>query len=155
MGAYGTSGSAPNETFPFELGLAAARDLWSMADEVQAADGRISSAKERAIIDFLGPKLSVFLDRRSVDATTAQQAFETLRGTADQIAAAWARARGNQDRINHARWVAAQKADDNILERGFQALFGETDYGPEPDDPPPPSGPRFEPTRAPIHPEYE
>jgi len=156
VGAYGTGGaSSANVAFPLELGLSAARDLWTMADEVVSASSGIGTKASEAVVDWTGPKQAVFLDRRVADSSSATAVAGSLRELARAFATAWSQARGEQDRINHARWVEAEKADDNIFEKGWQWAFGETDYGPPPENPPVPSAPRFEATRDPIHPEHQ
>jgi hypothetical protein len=46
-----------------------------------------------------------------------------------QIAEGWAAARGQQDRINNARYVQTDIEDDSLLEDVGEFFGGETDYG--------------------------
>ena len=73
---------------------------------------------------------------------------------ANLFATKWAEARGEQDRINFARWVQAEKDNDGWLENTVD-FFYEEDHGEPPGNPPVPSAPGYWPTRDPIHPEFE
>ena len=53
-----------------------------------------------------------------------------LEDLAHSFATQWARARGQQDRINRARYIAAEIDGDNILENTWEWFAGENDYGP-------------------------
>ena len=74
---------------------------------------------------------------------------------ANTFAAEWADARGEQDRINHARYVQHEKDNDSWAEDGVEWVVGEDDYGEPPANPSVPQPPDYEPTREPIHPEFE
>ena len=85
---------------------------------------------------------------------------DTERVLADLFAEKWAEARGEQNRINWARWVQAEKDDDSWIEDGYEWVAGEDDYGEPPPNPPAPSPPDYSATSAPgqpvvIHPEFE
>jgi hypothetical protein len=143
-----------NIHFAFDTALAAARDCWALAEEVRTHDAALGSDAGR-LASWTGPKRLQFdgkLTAARHDANTVAAGLEDLaRGFASQ----WARARGQQDRINRARWVAAEIDDDNILENAWEWFAGENDHGPPPEDPPVPVPPRFDATRAPMHPDYQ
>ncbi|MGY6500708.1 MAG: hypothetical protein ACXIVQ_07460 [Acidimicrobiales bacterium] len=156
MTQYGTSGLVASANFPFELCLSAARDLWALIDDTQENERRIAASHSDTLVDFTGPKLREFVTRRDQDATAAGSVITNLEATARSLAEQWAGQRGNQDRINHAAWVAEQRSNEGWLERGTNWLLSrETDYGAPPEDPPVPQPPRFEATRAPIHGRFE
>lgn len=155
MTDYGSaSASSPNLRFAYDAALAAARELWSLAEDFAQANATMTAAHADAVVDFLGPMRTVFDDRGSYDRAAGTNAAGNLRALAQGIASDWAQARGQQDRINKARWVEHQRADDNFLEKGWQWFAGETDYGPPPANPATPAAPAFAPTREPQYPEF-
>ena len=154
-GPYGTAGASDtNVPFPFDTGLQAARDMWTLADEVGTARGNLASRESDAVVEFTGPKLTEFTGMRDEDASAAAATAAALREMALSFATAWSQARGQQDRINHARYVEAETSDDGVLENVVEHFGGEDDYGPPPENPAVPSGPGFRATREPIKPEY-
>jgi hypothetical protein len=134
--------------------LQAARDLWELAGEVDSAKGKLDTKETSTIVDWLGPKLKTFQGMRGEDGTAATSAGNALRTLAKSFATAWSQARGQQDRINFARYVQHETEDDGWLENAGEFFTGEDDYGDPPEDPPVPSAPGFRATRDPIHPEY-
>lgn len=54
---------------------------------------------------------------RNEDGAAATTTAAALRETARSFATAWSQARGQQDRINHARYVEAETSDDGTLEQ--------------------------------------
>jgi hypothetical protein len=86
------------------------------------------------------------------DASTISGGLVTL---ANLFATKWAEARGEQDRINFARYVQHEKDDDGWGENAVEFFSGEDDYGEPPGNPPVPSAPDYAETREPIHPEFE
>jgi len=155
MGYEGASASDRNVPFAYELALAAARDLWALAAHLRSHESARLTAAQVARDGWDGPKHDQFeekIRRECID--TANVAGE-LERTARNIAASWAAARGQQDRINKARYIDAELDDDNWLENTWEWFAGENDFGPPPDNPPVPAPPDFTRTRAPIHPEYE
>lgn len=154
-GPYGTAGaSSANVDFPFDVALQAARDLWTLAGEVETARGQLDRKETVALADFTGPKKNRFVAMRNEDGRAATTSAAALRQLAESFATAWSQARGQQDRINHARYVQAETEDDGFLENAGEFFTGEDDYGPPPENPPVPSPPNFAATRAPIHPEH-
>jgi hypothetical protein len=146
--------SDQNIPFAFDTALAAARDCWALAGEVRHHDQALGTDAGR-LASWTGPK-KLQLDEKvgglHRDAETIAGGLEAL---AHDFAVMWAQARGQQDRINRARWVEREMDDDNPLENAWEWFAGEDDYGPAPDDPPVPVPPWFEATRAPMFTEYE
>lgn len=97
---------------------------------------------------------TVFDDRGRYDRAAGANVAGNLRALAERIASDWAKARGQQDRINKARWVEHQRADDNFLEKGWHWFAGETDYGPPPANPETPGAPAFGATRGPLYSDF-
>lgn len=153
MGGY--SASADNVNFAFGLALEVARDLYSLAGDVQTKHDHRAIAAVMARADWEGGHRETFDTRMSI----ANEDAGTIRGALIELAAKfaseWAAARGEQDRINWVRWVQSEKDDDNWLENVVEWAFGEDDYGPPPGDPDVPQPPDYAPTRQPIHPEFE
>jgi hypothetical protein len=153
---YDTSrASDANIPFAYDLALTAARDLWSLAAQVRAHDTDYAAPAPTAQAEWTGPKRTQFDDHLRRLRGDAVAVAEGLQGSARAIALSWARARGEQDRINKARYVDAELDDDNILENAWEWFAGENDYGPPPENPPAPAPPGFAPTRAPMYAQYE
>lgn len=156
MAAYGpASANSQNVNFAFDLALATARDLWSLAQDVRSLQFQRVGAAVGARTDWSGPKRDDFDAKMTQEGTDATTVADSLIALACTFAQAWAEARGQQDRINFARYVQHEIEDDNWAEDTVEHFTGENDYGPPPENPEPPEGPDFDPTRQPIHPEYE
>lgn len=143
-----------NVVFPFDLALPAARDIWKMADDVAASSTDITS--ERDADDFWkGPHRDTSDSKVTTYQGSASSVEAALRALANGIAVAWAAARGQQNRINKARWVEHEVQDDGTLENVGEFFVGEDDYGPPPDNPATPQPPSFaQPGNARMHPEF-
>lgn len=147
--------SDANVVFPMDLALPACRDLWSMADAIVEARGQLNTSVGAAVRDWLGPERDTFDTKVDHHRTESSNTADSLRLLARDIAHAWAGARGQQDRINFARYVEHEIADDGGLENFAEHFTGEDDYGPPPENPADPAAPGFAATREPIHPEFE
>ena len=134
---YGeAAASDANVVFPFDLALPAARDLWALAESVRTSkadlddrpgDGRVVEGSAPRRLRLQGD------DLRLVGRERGAAALEAL---AEGIAAAWAAARGQQNRINKARWVEHEKQNEGARGWGIvEAFAGEVDYGPPPGQP--------------------
>ena len=158
MSLYGTAeASSPNLNYPFDEALAAARRLDQLTNELQSSTSSRATEETKAVVDWLGPSVTEFGNLVTATNNTSITAESTVTGLADAIAAQWAQARGQQDRINQARWVLDQKEHESgFRSTGFgKWLLGEKDYGSPPENPPVPKGPNYAATRDPIHPEFQ
>ena len=155
MGYGNQQASDANVVFAYELALDAARDLYSLAGQVREHQSQRSALKPAAEQDWQGPKHDDFVTRMATEGTDATNVADGLVEMANQLAANWAAARGQQDRINFARYVDHETSDDGVLENIGEFFAGEDDYGPPPENPPVPSPPSYAATRSPQHPEYE
>lgn len=154
-GPYGTAGAnSANVPFPFDTALQAARDLWTLAEDVESSARRLRPKEAHALVEFTGPKSSRFRAMRDEDDGAATTSAGGLRELAQAFATAWSQARGQQDRINHARYVQSETEDDGTLENIGEFFVGEDDYGPPPENPSVPQPPGFHATRDPIYPEH-
>lgn len=156
MSLYGiAAASDANLNYPFDQALAAAKALEELVGELNSSKTRRATQESHAKVDWLGPSKSDFRALVSAANDKSDSASGTLTSLAEAIAKQWAQARGQQDRINHARWALEQKDNESgIRHSGFgNWLLGEADYGPPPENPPVPSSP-FRPTRDPIHLSY-
>jgi uncharacterized protein YukE len=153
MGGYGASAS--NVVFEYEQALLAARQLYALADALSTKhETRVGEAA--LVVDgWEGGHRDTFDSKMATEHGDMEAIRQALRDLAAKFASEWAAARGEQDRINQARWVQQQKDDDSWAEDGVEWITGEDDYGPPPEDPEPPPPPDFMPTRDPIHPEFE
>ena len=158
MGGY--SASAANVNFAYDLALSAARDLYELSGVVEDRHDSWVTEAGKATADWEGGHRDTFTHNLATAGTDAGTVKEALRSLADLFAEKWAEARGEQNRINWARWVQAEKDDDGWLEDGYEWVAGEDDYGEPPPNPPAPSPPDYAETSAPgqpvvIHPEFE
>ena len=143
-----------NVVFPFDLALPAARDIWAMADAVAASSTDITSERD-ADTFWKGPHRDTSDGKVATYNASASSVEAALRALANGIAAAWAAARGQQNRINKARYVEHEVQDDGALENFGEFFAGEDDYGPPPDNPPTPQPPAFaEPDGAKMYTEF-
>jgi len=153
MGGY--SASSANVNFAFDTALQAARDLYALAGVVDTKHDSRATEGTKAVDGWEGGHRSAFDSKMTTEGTDAESIRSALVSLANKFASEWALARGEQDRINFARYVKAETDDDNWVEDGAELVVGENDYGEPPANPGVPVSPDYQPTRAPIHPEYE
>jgi len=157
-GVYGSNDTAntANVNFAFDLALQAARDLYALSQVVTSTGQTRAGAATKARPEWSGHNRDVFdqkMSREGSDASAVSQALVTL---ANRFAASWAHARGEQDRINTARYVQNQQDHESWADKHIKdPILGETDYGAPPSDPSVPTPPDYSPTRAPMHPEFQ
>ena len=157
MSLYGTAdASAPNLNYPFDQALTTAKALVKLADQLQTSRSTRATQESHAKVDWLGPSRRDFVSLTGAVDSTSISTEGTLSDLSTQIATQWAQARGQQDRINHARWALEQKSHESGIRHSAVGnwLLGEKDYGAPPENPATPVGPSFRPTRDPIHPEH-
>jgi hypothetical protein len=151
----GVTASSANVNFAFDQALQAARDLYSLSGVVTAKhDARVTEST-RCVDGWEGGKRTEFDGKMSTEDTDVGTISGGLVTLANRFASEWAMARGEQDRINFARYVQNERDDDSWVEDGAEFFAGENDLGAPPDNPPVPVSPDYEPTREPIHPEFE
>lgn len=155
MGYGDQKASDANVVFAYDLALDAARDLYTLAGQVREHQSQRAGLKPAAEQDWLGPKHDEFVVRLATEGTDATNVADGLVEMANALAANWSKARGQQDRINFARYVDHETSDDGFLENVGEFFVGEDDYGPPPENPPTPAPPSYGATRSPQHPEYE
>lgn len=151
----GYSASSANVNFAFDLALEAARDLYTLSGVVNTKHGDRASEATKAEDSWEGGHRDTFDDKMSTEGSDAEAISSGLVTLANLFASKWAEARGEQDRINHARYVQHEKDDDSWGENAVEFFAGEDDYGAPPDNPPTPTSPDYAVTRDPIHPEFE
>jgi hypothetical protein len=137
--------------FSFGLALEVARACHQLAryltDKQTAREGVARTAQ----VDWTGHHAQTFEQHMRASRIDADRISAALRALADGFASNWAKARGEQDRVNFARHVERERTNRNWLEDVGDYLFGEPDYGDPPSDPPVPTAPDFGPTRAPLY----
>jgi hypothetical protein len=136
--------------FPFGLAAPAAAGLWNLAKDVEAAKQALLTAQETASVDWTGPHWRTFNDKCSAFVTSANNVKAALEDLATGLAAAWAAARGQQDRICQARAFAHRESQESGLNKFGDSLFGDEEAN-EPDNPGTPGPDGFGPTRDPMH----
>jgi hypothetical protein len=157
--------NTPDLRFPFDLALEAARSLWKLADRIDGFGAEGSTAAREALVQWRGPLRGDFEARRENFANSAATVAGNMRDTATEIAKQWSLARGQQNRINFARYVAARVEEDRRRDQGFQIndiwdnplterWKGARDYGSPPSNPDAPSGPGFMTGSCRVHPDY-
>src|SRR5687768_12664837 len=104
--------------------------------------------------DFKGPHADVSDSKVETYRTSAINMASGLRAFAGQIAQGWAAARGQQDRINFARYCEDESSNDGWGENAWESVAGEDDYGAPPENPGVPSAPNFAATREPQYSEF-
>jgi hypothetical protein len=153
MGGY--SASSENVVFAYDEALQAARDLTSLGSVVTAKQEARATEAGLAVDGWEGGHRDAFDTRMTPEGSDAATVADGLAALAGLFASRWAEARGEQDRINFARYVQHEKDEDSWGENAGEWVVGEDDYGAPPEDPPVPEGPEFAVTRDPIHPEFE
>jgi uncharacterized protein YukE len=137
--------------FDFGLALEVARSCHQLSrylpDKQAAREGMARVAQT----DWTGHHAQTFEQHMQASHTDAERLSAALRALADGYSSSWAKARGEQDRVNFARHVDRERANRSWLDDVGDFLFGGPDYGDPPSDPPVPAAPDFNPTRAPMY----
>ena len=155
--AYGTaSANSANVVYPFGSALPAARAVNLFGQNIASCSTATGTATENVLANWIGP----FRDKLAIDADNFRTPSATNMATAthylaNEIARSWAAARGQQDRINRARYVEWDIAQDNLAENAWEFFAGETDYGPPPSDPSTPVPDGYAETRSPMHANFQ
>lgn len=153
MGGY--SASSANVNFAYTAALQAARDLHSLSGIVKDKQDARATEATKAVDSWVGGHRTTFDSKMSTEGTDADNVSSALVALANRFATSWSEARGEQDRINHARYVQHEKDEDSWTEDAGEWFVGEDDYGAPPENPPVPEPPHYGVTRDPIHPEFE
>jgi len=151
----GVSADMPNVDFEYSLALAAASDLSQLGGLVNDKAYAWHTEAVKAQDGWVGGHSDHFNANLGTAGTDAETITTHLGHLASLFAEQWANARGEQDRINHARWAQAQEDDDGWIENNVVEIVYDEDPGEPPPNPEPPEPPDYAPTRDPIHPEYE
>jgi hypothetical protein len=104
-----------------------------------------------AQMDWTGHHAQTFEQHLRASHTDAERLSAALRALTEGYASSWAKARGEQDRVNFARHVERERANRSFWDEVGDFFFGEDDYGDPPSNPPVPTAPDFAPTRAPMY----
>lgn len=153
MGGY--SASSANVNFAYTEALQAARDLYSLSGIVKDKQDARATEATKAVDSWVGGHRTTFDGKMATEGTDADTVSSALVTLANRFARSWSEARGEQDRINHARYVQHEKDEDSWGENAGEWIVGEDDYGAPPQNPPVPQPPDYDVTRDPIHPEFE
>jgi hypothetical protein len=151
----GVTASSTNVNFAFDRALEAARDLYSLSGVVRSKHTARAEEAELAKDGWEGGKRTDFDTKLTTEGSDVDTIAGALVSLADLFASEWASARGEQDRINFARYVANERDNDGWGENLVEGFAGENDLGAPPDNPPVPAAPDYAATREPIHAEYE
>jgi len=142
-----------NVPFPLSSALPAACAAYRLAEAVWASRTTMTTLNTSHLsdADFKGPHADVSDAKVAAYGTSASNMASGLYAFSRQIAEGWAAARGQQDRINFARYCEDESSNDGWGENAYESVAGEDDYGPPPENPPVPAGPGFAETREPKY----
>ncbi|MGH3767925.1 MAG: hypothetical protein ACRDTX_22725 [Pseudonocardiaceae bacterium] len=140
-----------NVHFDFRLSLEVARSCHQLSRYLPDKQSAREGVARIAQTDWTGHHAQTFEQHLQASHTDSERLSAALRALADGYAASWAKARGEQDRVNFARHVEQERANQSWLDDVGDFLFGGDDYGDPPSDPPVPTAPDFTPTRAPMY----
>ena len=152
---YGEAGANDVDVaFPISSALRVAAAAYRLADAVSSSRATLNTLDSTHLsdVDFKGPHADVSEGKVEAYRTSATNMATGLRAFAGQIAEGWAAARGQQDRINFARYCEDESSNDGWGENAWESVAGEDDYGPPPENPAVPSAPGFSATREPQYP---
>ncbi len=153
--AYGNA-SQENVNFNFTLALQVARDLHTLSGAVNSKHQARADLRTDCETDWKGPHQQTFTSKNGVEDSDASTMKTELVDLANKFAAAWAEARGEQDRINFARYVQHEEDSESGLENFWEDnIGGDDNYGDPPGNPATPEGPEYEATRDPQYAEFE
>ena len=151
----GVTASSANVSFAFDQALQAARDLYTLSGVVTSKhDARVTEAG-LCVDGWEGGKRTEFDQKLSTEDDDVDTISTALVALANRFASEWADARGEQDRINFARYVQDERDNDGWGENLGEFFGGENDLGSPPENPPVPVSPDYQPTREPLYPEFE
>lgn len=151
----GVSASSSNVNFDFDGALEAARDLCTLAGVVRAKHTSRADEAALAVDGWEGGKRTDFDTKMTDEGTSVDTVAGALVSLANLFASEWASARGEQDRINFARYVQDERDSDGGWEDAGEFFVGENDLGEPPGNPAAPESPDYLPTREPMYPEFE
>lgn len=150
--SYGAAtANSANVVYPFAASLPAARAANSLADDLQASKTSLDTDADNVVAEWIGPNRATFVAKHEALQTSIDNLDATLRYLGGEVGRSWAAARGQQDRINFARYVEQDISEDGALENFGEFFAGETDYGPPPGDPSAPTADMFFETSQPMH----
>lgn len=146
--------NSANVVYPFATALPAAQAVVRLARDLESVMTDVDRRRDDVVVQWRGPEKERFELKVAALRGNIATVAAALDGLGDRLAASWAAARGQQDRINRARYVEWDIAQDSLVENAWEFFAGETDYGPPPADPPTPTRPAYEITRSPLHTEF-
>src|SRR5918998_116128 len=113
----GVSASSTNVNFAFATALSAARDLHTLAGVLYSKHDARAGEATTAVDGWEGGHRTTFDTKMTTEGTDVESIRGALVTLAGKFATEWAAAWGEQDRINFARYVQAQKEEDSWVER--------------------------------------
>lgn len=114
--------------FDFEGSLELAKQLWSLAEELEREDRGRGRQGETALEKWRGPYATQFAQRRATEEASALNVVDGLRTDARAWATAWVDAMEQQNKNNRAAKVDQVRDDRGLLEKGWDEYgFGEDD----------------------------
>lgn len=113
--------------FDFDGSLELARTLWTLAEDLEQEDSGRATQSETALARWEGPYATQFAQRCATERASATNVAAGLRQDAEAWAAAWVEAMHQQNKNNRAAEVQRVRDDRGLLEKGWDATFGEDD----------------------------
>jgi hypothetical protein len=135
--------------FDFDGALELARKLWALSIDLRQEDEGREGQVDRARLKWRGPYAHQFDGRRDTERSSRANVAAGLRDDARSWAQAWATALDQQNKNNRAAEVERVRDDRGLIEKGWDATFGEDDSDHEVagvPDVPVPQPPGFAPT---------
>lgn len=129
--------------FDYDGSLQLARELWGLADEVDAVGADRHAAAVEALVDWLGPTRDRFGGRIDVEVADLHRIATDLRGGAQAWAQAWADALNLQNQRLYARACARAERERSTFDKVMGGLFGHDDLPPPPATRATPTAPLF------------
>ncbi len=113
--------------FDFDGSLELARQLWSLADDIQSEHSLREADYDTAIAKWEGPYATEFAGRRSDERSSKTNVVSGLRADARAWASAWRDALDQQNKNNRAAKVTEIRDNRAWYEQAWDATFGEDD----------------------------
>lgn len=156
VGTYGNAtANSANVVYPFGSFHDAASAAHQVSTKLSEFSAALAAQATAAAVGWTGPLSEVFAAKADVLQRSCANQSSAATSLASGIASAWSAARGQQDRINFARYVQSEIEDDNLLENFVEYFGGEDDYGPPPANPEVPGAHNgYAPTRRPMYPNF-
>lgn len=136
--------------FDFSDALILARQLWALADQVDALTSTRQALAGETRVGFSGTYAAQFTSRIAEEASNAATLSAHLRADAAECAQGWQEAMEEENRRLYAQHIDQIKRQRSTLQTIWDDVHGFHGYGREPDPVAQPQPPAFAPTAEPV-----